>query len=395
MAVIGLDATYLSVKGKGVSRYQHNLIKGLSKIDKKNFYYIFLNKRNILPELPKQDNFNYCLTYIPKRIIWDQFQIPFIIKKYKLDIYHSLIETLPIFAKTRFILGVIELPDYRMKLIRHSIYDSLYSRLSYGYNKLFFYYSLKKAHIIMVNSNSTKLDLIHRYNVDENKIRLSYFAADEMFYPARDEEYLFNIKKHYGAETGYILHISTSDPRENTPLVIHAYQRAFHKLKLPKKLIICGDAKPEKTGLNKLIKDLNLEDRIIFTGHKVGKDLVQLYQAADMFIEPSLYEGFGLQVVEAMACGTPVIVSNVFSLPEVIADAGILVSPTDIEGLSSAIVQVATDSVLQDRMRKISLERAKFFCWDRAAKEVLAVYEEIIREEKINKFFKRICAKIR
>lgn len=378
MAVIGLDATYLTIFGKGVSRYQHNLIKGLYKIDKRNCYYIFLNNANIIPELPKQDNFHYVNIRIPKRIIWDQFQIPFIIKKYKLDIYHSLIETLPILGRAKFVLGVIEIPDYRIKLLRQSIHDSLYARLSSAYNKLFFFPSLKKADIIIVNSNSTRVDLIQKYSVKENKIRLSYFAADEEFYAQNDERNLQNVRNKYSAETGYILHISTSDPRENTPVVIQAFKAALPYLNVPKKLVICGDAKAEECGLQKFIEELNLENNVIFTGHKVGKDLVELYQAADLFIEVSLYEGFGLQVVEAMACGIPVIVSNTTSLPEVSGSAGILIDPIDIDGLSSAMVRVLTDSSLESQMRKMSLERAKFFSWDRAAKEVLSVYEELI-----------------
>lgn len=378
MAIIGLDATSLSVYGKGVSRYQHNLIKSLSKIDKKNCYYIFLNKRNILPELPKQDNFNYLKLYMPKRIIWDQFQLPFIIKKYKLDIYHSLTETLPVLGRAKFILSVIEIPDYRIKLMRQSIYDSLYSRLSHQFNKFFFYHSLKKANVIIANSNSTKKDLIQRYNVNENKIQVSYFAADEEFYAQNDKQNLQNIRKKYYAEAGYILHISTSDPRENTPVVIQAFAKALRKLKLPKKLIICGDAKAQETGLNKLIRELDLEDRVIFTGHLIGKELVQLYQAADLFIEISFYEGFGLQVVEAMSCGIPVIVSNVTSLPEVLGDAGILVGPTDIDNLSSAIVLLLTDSELHRTLSQESLKRARFFSWDRSAQGTLNIYYEVI-----------------
>lgn len=378
MVTIGLDANSLSVYGKGVSRYQHNLIKGLSKIDRKNRYYIFLNKRNILPELPRQGNFNYIKVYMPKRIIWDQFQLPIIIRKYKLDIYHSSIDTLPLLGKTRFILGVIEIPDYRIELMQQSGYDSLYAKLSYRYNSFFFPPSLKKARVIITSSKSTKADLIQRYNIAEERIKVSYWAADAQFCAAFDEKDLFNTRKKYNAQTGYILHISTSDPRENTPAVIRAYQKAQDKLKLPKKLIICGNAKPEETGLNKLIKELNLENEIIFTGHKIGDELVQLYQAADLFIEVSSYEGFGLEVIEAMACGIPVIASNATSLPEVIGDAGILVRPNNIDDLSSAIVQVLTKPLLKNEMCKKSLERAKFFSWDKTAQETLAIYEELI-----------------
>ena len=160
MATIGLDATHLSIYGKGVARYQYNLIKGLSKLDKKNCYYVFLNRKNILPELPKQENFHYVRIYMPKRIIWDQFQLPVITRKYNLDIYHSALDTLPIFSKTNFILFLFEIPDYRIEILSHSGRISLYSYLSYGYNKSFFRRSLRKAKIIIASSYSTKADLI-------------------------------------------------------------------------------------------------------------------------------------------------------------------------------------------------------------------------------------------
>ena len=381
MAVIGLDATYLSIYGKGVSRYQYNLIKSLSKLDKKNCYYVFLNKENILPELPKQDNFNYIRIYIPKRIIWDQFQLPVITKKYNLDIYHSALDTLPIFSKTNFVLFLFEIPDYRIEILSHSGRISLYSYLSYGYNKSFFRRSLRKAKIIIASSYSTKADLIQKYGIAEKKIWVIYPAADERFCATDDKDSLFNTRKKYNAEAGYIFHISSSDPRDNTPVVICAYQRAQRNLKIPKKLIIYGDVDPKRMGLNKLITELNLKNNIIFIGRLLQdelKELAALYQAADLYIDPSLYEGFGFQVVEAMACGIPVIASNVTSLPEVVGDAGILVSPNDIEGFVSALVRVLTDSGLRDSMCQKSLGRAKFFSWDRVAKENLDVYNELL-----------------
>lgn len=378
MAIIGLDATYLSIYGKGVSRYQYNLIKALAKIDKRNCYYVFLNSKNILPELPQQENFCYIRIQILKRIIWDQFQLPIIVRKYKLDIYHSILDTLPVASKGKFVLFLFEIPDYRIELARQSGCSSLYARLSYGYNKFLFLPSLRKAKVIIASSNSTKKDLIERYKVNEKKIRTLYPAPDECFRTANDEKDLFNTRKKYNAEAGYILHISSSDPRDNTLAVIRAYQKAQCDLKIPQKLIIFGNVNFEGLGLEKLIAESNLKKSIIFTGRLSEEELVVLYQAADLFIEPSLFEGFGFQVVEAMACGIPVITSNTTSLPEIVGDAGILVDPIDIDGLASAMVRLLTDSEFQKLMRQKSLERAKFFSWERTARETLDIYDELL-----------------
>ncbi len=326
MAVIGLEATYLSVSGKGMSRHQHNLIKGLSRNDKQNYYYVFVNKRNTLPDLPRQENFCYVDLSFPMRTIWDQFQPPSILKQFKLDIYHSWIETLPVFAKANFVLTVTEVPDYRIELSNRIGKDSAYGRASRQYLKLFFRRSLKKARAIIVNSKSTKTDLIEKYNLDEKNIYVVYLAAEKSFREEKDAGKITALKNKFNARGGYILHISSFDPRDNTPTVIRAYRKALSKLDFPQKLIIAGNFNPEKMGLSRLISELNLTDRVVFTGRIFEEDLVSLYQAADLYVDPSLYEGFGLQVVEAMACGIPVITSNVTSLPEIAGDAGILVS---------------------------------------------------------------------
>ncbi len=177
---------------------------------------------------------------------------------------------------------------------------------------------------------------------------------------------------------GYVLHISSRDPRDNNYAVIRDYPREQRALRIPQKLIIGGSIDLKESGLEKLIGELNLGNNIIFTGRLPEKELVALYQAADLFIDPSFYEGFGLQVVEAMSCGVPVITSNLTSLPEIVGDAGILVDPTDINGLASALARVLTDAQLRSSMRQKSLQRAKFFSWDKTARETLAIYDELL-----------------
>jgi len=378
MAIIGLDATYLSIYGKGVSRYQFNLIKSLSKFDKKNYYYIFINKKNILPDLPQQNNLRYIRISVPNRIVWDQLQFPLIINKYKLDIYHTVSDTLPIFSKTKIVLCIFEIPDYRKELLCYGGYSSLYDKISHGYNKALFPYSLRRANIIIASSNSTKYDLIAKYDLREEKIKVVYPAADERFFTAMSKESLLAIRNKYNAEAGYILNISSSDHRDNIVTVIRAYEKALPKLSIPKKLIILGDINHKNMGLDKLIQEYNIENNVIFTGRLADKELVALYQAADLYIDPSLYEGFGFQVIEAMACGVAVITSNVTSLPEIVGDAGILVSPTDIDELASSIIKILTDQKLSSLMRQKSLERARLFSWDITAKQTLDIYNELL-----------------
>lgn len=381
MAAIGIDATSLSVTGKGVSRYQHNLIKALAGLDRKNCYYVFLDKRNILPELPRQDNFNYVRLRLFNHIIWDQFQLPGILRKYKPDIYHTTSDTLPVLEKAKTALFIFEIPDYRIDLMSGCAGNSLYSRISYGYNKAFFPRSLRKASVIMASSRSTKNDLIKKYAVNENRIEVLYPGLSECFRPPADDAVLRETRRKYNAAGGYVLHISSSDPRDNTPTLIRAFGKASQEAGIFQKLIIAGNIDPRACGIEALIAESGLKERVIFSGYFPegrGGELAALYQAADLYVDPSLYEGFGFQVAEALACGAPVIASNVTSLPEIIADAGILVNPKDENGLASAIVRALTDTGLRELMRRRGLEQAKTFSWEKTARQTLEIYNKLL-----------------
>lgn len=385
MAVIGLDATSISVTGKGVSRYQHNLIKALAALDGRNSYYVFLDKKNILPDLPRQSNFNYIRIRLLNHIIWDQIQLPGILREYNPDIYHTTSDTLPVLGKTKTVLYIFEIPDYRIDLISACSGNSLYSRMSHGYNKALFPHGLRKAAVIMTSSQSTKADLIKKYAVQEDKIKVLYPGISDCFRVSADETALMAIRRKYNAAGGYILHISSSDPRDNTPTVIRAFKKASQEAGISQKLIIAGNVNPMSSGIEKLIMELNLKDKIIFGGYfpqgRIG-ELAALYQAADLYVDPSFYEGFGFQVAEAMACGVPVIASNVTSLPEIVSIAGILVDPNDIKGLADAIIKVLTDSSFRQAMRRKSPERARIFSWDLTARGTLDIYNELLCGQK-------------
>ena len=376
MAVIGLDATSVSLYGKGLSRYQYNLIHSLAKLDRNNCYYVFLNKNNPIPPLPARDNFHYVKIYMPIRIIWDQFQLPVIMRKYRLDIYHACFETLPLVAGNKLIIYLFEIPDYRINSVSRSSGNSLYAWVSQRYTMSFFRLSIRKARLVITSSQSTKKDLIRKYSLDEKKIRVVYPGCDDSFSPSSNSEKSRETRKKYNSDEGYIFHISSSDPRDNTPVVLRAYKNALAELKIPVKLIIFGDI--HATGLEALAKELQLGDKVVFTGRLSQKELLELYQAASLYIDPSLYEGFGYQVLEAMSCGIPVITSNVTSLPEVSGNAGIIMDPNDIDGFRGAITKVINDSGIRQLMSQKSLEQAKFFSKDKEAGEILSIYNKLV-----------------
>lgn len=238
---------------------------------------------------------------------------------------------------------------------------------------------LKKADMIITISEFSKNEIIKYLGYPEDKIHVIYPAVDhDHYHERRDKRFLnkFNISEN----DNVILYVGSEQPRKNLPSLI----KAFSKLKktLPNvKLLKIGT--PQKRGareeLLSLIKELNLQSDIMFVGYLPERDMPRFYNAADLLVFPSFYEGFGLPPLEAMACGTPVVTSNASSLPEVVGDAGIMIDPNDSDRLANAMYNVLTDNGLKEDMIKKGLKRAKMFSWERAAEEVLEVYKSVER----------------
>jgi len=187
--------------------------------------------------------------------------------------------------------------------------------------------------------------------------------------------------KRYVIERPYILYVGSLEKRKNLPRLLEAY--AYLRETLPGwKLVIVGGRKWKSDPIYKAVQRLGLEPHVIFTGFVAEEDLPALYNGADLFVFPSLYEGFGLPVLEAMACGTPVVTSNTSSLPEVAGEAALLVAPTDVKAIAAAMQRVLSEPDLAAELRRRGLERASQFSWERTARETLAVYERVLVDDQ-------------
>ena len=234
-----------------------------------------------------------------------------------------------------------------------------------------------KIDYIITDSNNTKNDCIKYLKIPEEKIRVIYLAADEK-YKVLDNKILLQdeLKKKYNIDIPFILYVGNVESRKNVSLLINS----FYKLKkqgIKHKLVLIGARKFGFNQIQELVTKLNLSDEVIFTGYIPNEDLVKFYNVADVFVFPSLYEGFGLPPLEAMACGCPVITSNTSSLPEVVGDAGIMFDPYDSDALTGEMYKILTNKDLKEELSKNSVARAKMFSWEKAARETWQVYEEI------------------
>ena len=354
----------------GIANYVHNLLKELIKIKNEDMYLINYEENEFIYEYNKITISN-PFKDISKTLLWYLYLGMQNNRLKKLDIIHNPTQCPTFFRfKPKYIFTVHDITP-----LIDSKEHPIYRVLSY---KLLLPRTLKTADKIIAVSNSTKKDLMHHFDIPEEKIKVILEAADEKFKPLNNKE-INKVNQKYSLNFPFILYVGTLEPRKNIPSLI----KAFYKLKkknLQYKLVIAGKKGWKYKEIFETIDKLNLQNDVVFTGYVSDEDLPALYNAADLFVYPSIYEGFGLPPLEAMACGTPVITSNTSSLPEVVGDAGIMVDPYDIDGLVDAMYEVLTNEGLRENMIKKGLERAKMFSWEKCARETLEVYEEVYDE---------------
>jgi glycosyltransferase involved in cell wall biosynthesis len=243
------------------------------------------------------------------------------------------------------------------------------------YKKYILSLSVKKADIIIAVSHSTKRDIIEFFKVDEKKIKVIHHGVESRFHPISNVE---GYRTRNNLPSKMILNIGTLEPRKNVVTLIKAFKKLQERGFKDYVLTIAGEKGWLYKKIFKEIKSSGMEQSIRLLGVVRDEELPLLYNCADLFVYPSLYEGFGLPPLEAMACGVPIITSNTSSLPEVVGNAGIMVDPNDIESLSDEMYRVLKDKELKHQMSRDGLKRSKMFTWEKMANEVLETYNEIL-----------------
>lgn len=361
----------------GVGHYAYNLLKALLEIDWENSYALFYGmvmrpSKEHMPDFSSR-GVDTILIKWPGRFFdifvdrFPQVHVDRLVGEY--DVFHCP-NFVPPPLKGNVVITVHDMayrvyPDFFPKTIRRTLSRHLDR-------------SAAQAKRIIADSENTKRDIVKFLDIDPEKISVIYPAAGEHFKPIDDHGLINTIKRRYGINGEYIGFFATLEPRKNVVVLVQAYSQLKKRTGgLRQKLVLAGSAGWENDDVFAEIKSLGLTDDIIITDYVPDEDLPMLMSGAEVMVYPSLYEGFGLPPLEAMACGTPVITSNNSSLPEVIGDAGIMVDPEDVEGLAGAIESVLSDQGLRDEMRRKGLARAKQFSWEQAARETLKVYKDV------------------
>lgn len=279
-----------------------------------------------------------------------------------------LISPVPVVATVHDLIPML-LPAYRgSPLVR------LYTRLvSVG---------VSRARLVVADSECTRRDILRRLNIAPERVRVIPLAANPRFAQDTSAAEREAVRRRYSLPDRFALYVGGFDQRKNVPRLIEAFALARQRRGLPHRLVIVGERRPASRFFPDLVEAAQrsgVQDAVVFPGHVPDEDLPALYCLADAFAYASLYEGFGLPPLEAMACGTPVVCSNSSSLPEVVGDAGLLVKPTDVEEIAEAIGQVLADAGLREELRWRGRRRAELFSWERTARATRQIYYEASR----------------
>jgi glycosyltransferase involved in cell wall biosynthesis len=331
-------------------------------------------------------NFQYRRAPLPERaltILWHRLGLPVPVEWFTgpVDIFHSTDFVLPpVRSQARTILTVHDLSFMRLPQCAEAGLRAYLNKVVPR--------SVERADLVLADSQSTKNDLIELLGVSPDKIKVVYAGVESRFRPMQGEMALQRVRKRYGLDLPFILSLGTLEPRKNLTGLIEAYalMRASSRAGFytcqgagdrELKLVIAGGKGWLYDEIFARVEELGLSGQVIFPGFIADEDLPALYNLAELFVFPSLYEGFGLPPLEAMACGTPVVTSDRPSLPEVVGEAGLMVEATDSQALAEAMERVLTDEDLRREMREKGLKQAAKFTWEEAAGKLLDVYKRL------------------
>jgi glycosyltransferase involved in cell wall biosynthesis len=381
---IGVDYTSAVRQRAGIGRYTRGLMHAVAALDGQvnaasdnaavtaNRYVLFSAGRD--PDEPAWPaNFRtrpLPLTDRHLSIIWQRLRLPVPVELITgpLDVFHSPDFVLPPVLRARTVLTVHDLSFYRHPecssppLLRYLM--SAVPR------------SVKRADMVVADSESTRRDVIELLGMPEDRVAVVYAGVEPHFTPhARDDE--AEVLHRYGIRPPFILAVGTLQPRKNYVRLIRALDRLRRQHGLPHRLVIVGGKGWLYGEIERTIAELGLQEAVMVAGFVHDEDLPALYRAADAFAYPSLYEGFGIPLLEAMACGTPVVTTTVSSMPEVAGDAALLVPPDDVAALADALARLVSDDTLRNDLRQRGFERTRAFTWESAAKRLLGIYAHI------------------
>lgn len=372
---IAIDIRTINKPRSGVGYYVTNLIQKLQEIDTDNNYCLISNNgeyENTFRAQPNFENLRTCISNENHLIgdFWESFYLPRLLEKKNVSVFHGPAFMVPLIKRK---MGtVVTIHD----IVSFIMPDTIPMKYAFYMRNLIKLVSRRADRIISV-SQSTKKDLITWLGVPEEKITVVHQAVSGIFRPAASGDGGAEIRRRFGIHGRYMLFVGNLEPRKNLIRLMEAFAMARERLGGPIQLVICGKKGWLCSGILKTCERIRRGDDILITNYVNEIDLLGLYQNAEMFVFPTRYEGFGLPALEAMACGAPVITSNVSSLPEITGGAAMLINPSDVGEISEAMIKLAGSASLRSELREKGFKQAKLFSWTKTARETLDVYRTL------------------
>lgn len=366
---IAIDAR--KIRDFGIGTYVRNLIRELGRLDEENRYLLLVGPRGqgALSRLP--DNFRQITVRSPVYSVRELVRLSWELLRLRVDLYHATHYVLPAFVPSK---AVVTIHD-----IIHLLYpEFLPNRVAFLYAQRMIRRSLQRGHRIITVSRNTKDDLTGYFRMDGGKIEVVYNGIDDAFRERLPADDLDRWMKNLGLERPYFLFVGNPKPHKNLDNVVKAYARALKLHDFPHPLVCVGDRDGGEFKIRQRAEQAGIGERVLLLGHVAQEALPAIYQGASLFLYPTLYEGFGLPVVEAMASCVPVITSNTSALKEIAAGYAHLVNPLDVEGIAQAIVQCLTDKEHRESLCKLGQRRSQDFRWNTAAEKTLAIYRQVL-----------------
>lgn len=376
---IGINAQLLSFdqsyRNGGVSRYIRYLLTELVRQPGDHEYTVFVNGPEVVERLEKHPQVNYISAPWPAarpavRVAWEQLTLPSLIRQKRIELLHSPVNVLPTWLPGSC-ATVVTLHDLAFLRFPHVL-----TRAKRLYHRTFTIRSLRQATRIITASDSTKQDAYELAGIPLERMQTIYPCIDKRFSNVCEEEKLSAFRKQQALSEGYILYLGTLEPRKNIPALIDAYARLRLRYGRREKLVLAGGKGWLYEAIFEKVRQLELETAVIFPGFVTDAEQALWYQAAAAFAYPSLYEGFGIPVAEALACGVPVVTSNISSLPEAGADTALCVDPHNIDALAEALHQALTDHSYRERCRAMAPVVGQKFSASTMVGQTLTAYEK-------------------
>jgi glycosyltransferase involved in cell wall biosynthesis len=375
---IGIDGRAAKwYRGTGIGTYSFQLISSLNRIDKINNYLIYMPKDYKIKINFKKNTEIRLIEEHAKNNFWEEVNIPNSFVDKNLQLYHVPQNGIGLTynKKCPFVITLHDVIPSKMP-----------ETVSEQYLKIFNTEMPKIIPLcdgIITVSEYSKEDIIKTFNFPREKVFVTYLASEDIYKPLNKKISKAIIKKYYGICDDFILYIGGFSPRKNILGLINAFNMLKTKLNNNLKLIIAGNKGISYRIYKKRVEELNLRDSILFPGFISMEHIPYLYNASDLFVYPSFYEGFGLPPLEAMACGIPVIASNTTSIPEILQDSALLIDPHNIDELFYRMYNVLMDKKLQKSLVAKGFNHVKKLHWNKTAFQTLSAYNEIIKNRKV------------